>query len=179
MTSTATATQTPIRVGEARDFPAGVYVVTCYRKTETCYRITVSLNHRVLDAYVAEFDHLLGNLPEGMTGRRAAHEYLCQRVAELAADNERPADVAARTAADYAIADLRRIPEPQQRALAGHRGGVVHHGRGVTVTVLRALAKHHLGRLVYRTDGLRRRVVGVELNKHGRRLADHLTSVNA
>lgn len=164
MTSTATTTQTPIQVGEARSFDAGHHQVHVYRKTETCYRVTAtSPTHNMLSWVTAEFDHTLGNLPSGMTGRRAAWIYVQQRIAEFEAAAERPADLLARTAADYALLDARRLSTPQLEAIRSHRDGRIDHAKGVTVATLRALHKARLGRLVYHTEGMRRRVVGLDL----------------
>lgn len=173
MTSTATAAHTAIHVGESRDFPAGRVVVSVYRKSQTCYRVVV-LGHGglAIDCYTAEFDHLTGGLPIGMSGRAAAWEYMQQLIAENQADVEQPATVAARVTVDQQFtAPTAKVSPAGMRAVASHRDGLVARGRGVTEATLRSLARHHLGDLTYRTVGLRRIVNGLRLNGEGLRLA--------
>lgn len=179
MTIPATATKTGIQVGESRDFPAGRHVVTVTRTTETAYRVVVLNGSKAVPCYTATFDETTGNLPIGCTGRRAAWEYMQQRITELTASAETVGEVLARTATDYAAADLSRLSGAQIAALrTADPEGTVHHGPGVTVTTLRSLGRQHLGLLVYRTVGMRRMVAGVQLNRHGRNLAAHVQTTN-
>jgi hypothetical protein len=175
-------TTKPLEINESRDFMAADgKTVAVTRVTATCYRVvTLDLRGHSIPCYTAEFDHLAGNVPVGISGRRAAWDYMQCLLADFGAAVETPAQVVARTVADhqFTAALTAKVSPAGLRAVArADAAGVVHRGHGVSETTLRSLARLHLGELVYRTRGLRKSVAGLRLNRDGLRLHATLTDV--
>lgn len=177
-TTTAPQVTRPIAIGDSRDFPVAgtAYTMAVTRTDDQTYRVVVlDMHGHAIPCWTSTFT--ADNVPLDMTARRAAWTYMQTVAADLTAAAERPADLLARTAADYAAADLSRLSPAQQTALrAADAEGTIRRGNGITVATLKALAHAHVGLLVYTTTGMRRTVTAIQLNRHGRRLADHLTT---
>jgi hypothetical protein len=167
-----------LTIGQSRDFPAGRHTVAVTRTGHDAYRVIVlDLRGLSVPCYTATFDSAAGNLPVGMTGRRAAWEYAQPLIGQFTEAAETPRQVTARVTAASVAFHLAKLSQAQRNALAAHVDGFIAKGAGASEATLRSLRKLHLGRIVYTSQGLRNYITtGLELNGDGRMVAELLAA---